>query len=158
MWQLSAGAFLGWSLGSNDASNVFGTAVASRMVSFRTAAALCAIFVVVGAVVGGRAGLDTYSGISTFSLAYFGGGWHNTGTNIWVHEGGGLWNPIPMPVNVRFNSPDINGDLVVNLSDIVYFTQDFYGAYNYRSDFNWDGVINLSDIALMAQGIGAACP
>lgn len=68
MWQLASGAFLGWSLGSNDASNVFGTAVAARMVSFRTAAALCAIFVVVGAVVGGRAGLDTYSGLSTFSL------------------------------------------------------------------------------------------
>lgn len=59
---------MGWSLGSNDASNVFGTAVAARMVSFRTAAILCAVFVVLGAVIGGRSGLDTYSGLSSFSL------------------------------------------------------------------------------------------
>ena len=68
MWQLGSGAFLGWSLGSNDASNVFGTAVASRMVRFRTAAVLCAVFVVLGSVIDGRAGLETYSGLSDFSL------------------------------------------------------------------------------------------
>ncbi len=68
MWQLSSGVFLGWSLGSNDASNVFGTAVASNMIRFRTACILCAIFVVLGAVIGGRAGLETYSGLSTFNL------------------------------------------------------------------------------------------
>ncbi len=50
---LSSGLFLGWSLGANDASNVFGTAVASRMVRFRTAAILCSLFVVLGAVLGG---------------------------------------------------------------------------------------------------------
>jgi len=50
---LSSGLFLGWSLGSNDAANVFGTAVGTRMVRFGTAAAVCAVFVVLGAVVGG---------------------------------------------------------------------------------------------------------
>jgi len=50
---LSSGLFLGWSLGANDASNVFGTAVASRMVRFRTAALLCSAFVVLGAVLSG---------------------------------------------------------------------------------------------------------
>lgn len=68
MWQLGSGVFLGWSLGSNDASNVFGTAVAANMVRFRTACILCAVFVVLGAVIGGRAGLDTYSGLSSFNL------------------------------------------------------------------------------------------
>ena len=29
---LTGGLFLGWSLGANDAANVFGTAVGSRMV------------------------------------------------------------------------------------------------------------------------------
>lgn len=33
---LSSGLFLGWSLGANDGSNVFGTAVGTRMVKFRT--------------------------------------------------------------------------------------------------------------------------
>ena len=35
---LFGGLFLGWSLGANDAANVFGTAVGTRMVNFRTAA------------------------------------------------------------------------------------------------------------------------
>jgi PiT family inorganic phosphate transporter len=50
---LSSGLFLGWSLGSNDAANIFGTAVGSHMIRFRTAAIVCAIFVVLGAVFGG---------------------------------------------------------------------------------------------------------
>ncbi len=51
---LSSGLFLGWSLGANDAANIFGTAVGSRMISFTTAAVVCAVFVVIGAVVGGE--------------------------------------------------------------------------------------------------------
>jgi PiT family inorganic phosphate transporter len=50
---LSSGLFLGWSLGSNDAANIFGTAVGSRMILFGTAAVVCAVFVVLGAVIGG---------------------------------------------------------------------------------------------------------
>jgi PiT family inorganic phosphate transporter len=50
---LSAGLFMGWSLGANDAANIFGTAVGTRMVSFRKAAIICSVFVVIGAVVGG---------------------------------------------------------------------------------------------------------
>jgi PiT family inorganic phosphate transporter len=50
---LTSGLFLGWSLGANHAANVFGTAVASKMVSFRTAATLCSVFVILGAVFGG---------------------------------------------------------------------------------------------------------
>jgi PiT family inorganic phosphate transporter len=50
---LTSGLFLGWSLGANDAANVFGSAVASRMVSFRKAAIIASIFVILGAVVQG---------------------------------------------------------------------------------------------------------
>ena len=50
---LSSGLFLGWSLGANDAANIFGTAVTSRMLRFRTAAILCAVFVIIGAVISG---------------------------------------------------------------------------------------------------------
>ncbi len=56
---LSSGMFLGWSLGANDASNVFGTAVGSRMLRFRTAAVLCSIFVVLGAVISGSGATAT---------------------------------------------------------------------------------------------------
>jgi PiT family inorganic phosphate transporter len=63
MWQVLSGVFLGWSLGSNDASNVFGTAVASRMVQFWTAAVLCSVFVILGAMLEGGAGMETYSNL-----------------------------------------------------------------------------------------------
>ena len=56
---LSSGLFLGWSLGAQDASNVFGTAVATRMVRFKTAALVCSIFVTLGAVISGVGTADT---------------------------------------------------------------------------------------------------
>lgn len=56
---LLSGVFLGWSLGANDAANVIGTAVATRMVRFRTAAAICSAFVVLGAVLGGAGTTET---------------------------------------------------------------------------------------------------
>ena len=56
---LSSGMFLGWSLGANDAANVFGTAVGTRMLKFNTAAALCCIFVILGAVISGAGASGT---------------------------------------------------------------------------------------------------
>ncbi len=56
---LTSGLFLGWSLGANDASNVFGTAVASKMVRFSTAAVCCGIFVTLGAVISGAGASHT---------------------------------------------------------------------------------------------------
>ena len=56
---LSSGLFLGWSLGANDAANVFGTAVGTRMVKFRTAALVCSVFIVLGAVVSGAGAAHT---------------------------------------------------------------------------------------------------
>jgi inorganic phosphate transporter, PiT family len=50
---LTSGLFLGWSLGANDASNVFGSAVGSKMVSFRKAAIIASVFVILGAVLQG---------------------------------------------------------------------------------------------------------
>jgi len=40
---------MGWGLGANDSANVFGTAVATRVISYRNAVILTAIFVVIGA-------------------------------------------------------------------------------------------------------------
>ena len=47
---LVAGLFMGWSLGTNDAANAFGTAVATRVVKYRTAIIIIAIMVVIGAI------------------------------------------------------------------------------------------------------------
>jgi PiT family inorganic phosphate transporter len=68
MFSLLGGVFLGWSLGANDAANCFGSAVASRMVRYWTAAALCAVFVLVGALLEGQAGIETLSGLTSIDL------------------------------------------------------------------------------------------
>lgn len=56
---LLSGLFLGWSLGANDAANIFGTAVGTRMVRFRVAALIASLGVVAGAVIGGAGTTDT---------------------------------------------------------------------------------------------------
>lgn len=56
---ISSGLFLGWSLGANDAANIFGSAVGSRMITFRKAAIIASIFVVLGAVLQGSGTSDT---------------------------------------------------------------------------------------------------
>lgn len=50
---LSSALFMGWSLGANDAANIFGTAVGTKMVTFRTAAIISCLFIILGAVLGG---------------------------------------------------------------------------------------------------------
>lgn len=56
---LSSGLFLGWSLGANDASNIFGTAVGTKMVKFRTAAIIASLFILLGAVYAGSGASQT---------------------------------------------------------------------------------------------------
>ena len=56
---LMGGLFLGWSLGANDAANVVGTAVGTRMIRFRTAAIVCSLFVILGAIISGSGTTET---------------------------------------------------------------------------------------------------
>jgi PiT family inorganic phosphate transporter len=67
MSSLLGGIFLGWSLGANDAANVFGSAVSSRMLKFWTAAMLAAVFVLIGALVAGQSGIKTLQGLTNFT-------------------------------------------------------------------------------------------
>jgi hypothetical protein len=89
-----------------------------------------------------------------FSGARAAGGWSEGSTQVFV-AGGAL---LQMPLALRFVSPDINGDLVVNLSDTGFFVGDLFGTYHIRSDLNADGVIDLSDSGFMATAIGTSCP
>jgi PiT family inorganic phosphate transporter len=68
MWSLIGGLLMGWSLGANDAANLFGPIIGSRAMRFWTAAGLASIFVLVGAVTIGSRGFATYGGITTPSL------------------------------------------------------------------------------------------
>ena len=62
---LGAGLFMGWSLGTNDAANAFGTAVATRVVKYRTAIIIIAIMVVLGSILQGADDISKLSSIAT---------------------------------------------------------------------------------------------
>ena len=64
---LSSGLFLGWALGSNDAANVFGTAVGTRMIPWLTAAIICSVFLVLGAFFSGAGAADTLGKLGAIS-------------------------------------------------------------------------------------------
>ncbi|MGD8656665.1 MAG: inorganic phosphate transporter [Desulfobacterales bacterium] len=68
MLSLLGGVFLGWSLGANDASNAFGSAVTSKMIRYWNAAVLASIFVILGALLEGQAGIKTLQGLTQLSL------------------------------------------------------------------------------------------
>ena len=64
---LSSALFLGWSMGANDAANIFGTAVGSRMLKFITAATLAGAFIIIGSTVGGGA-TETLSKLGSINV------------------------------------------------------------------------------------------
>ena len=68
MLYLLGGIFLGWSLGANDAANLFGAAVSSHMIRFWKAALLASLFVILGAVLEGGRGIETLQGLSPMDL------------------------------------------------------------------------------------------
>ncbi|MCH7813325.1 MAG: anion permease [Planctomycetes bacterium] len=65
MLEVAGGVFLGWSLGANDSANVFGTAVAARVIRFSTAAGIAATAIIAGAVLEGARGIETLGGLAT---------------------------------------------------------------------------------------------
>lgn len=75
---LLSGLFLGWTLGANDTGNIFGAAVETRMLKFKKAALIAAIFISLGAMIEGsgpsqtlgRLGsVDALGGAFTVALA-----------------------------------------------------------------------------------------
>jgi len=94
-------------------------------------------------------------GIATFSNPLLAGGWSTELTQLVVN---GSVVASRAGLDLVFNSPDLNGDLEVNLSDVQLFAADFYGTYHHRSDLSFDGTVNLSDIVPLATSMGAVCP
>lgn len=68
MWKIISGIFLGWTLGSNDSANIFGTGVAANIIKYKTAIILISIFVILGATMEGEkcfATLDKLSNLTS---------------------------------------------------------------------------------------------
>lgn len=62
-WLLS-GLYMGWSLGVNDPSHIFGTAYITNMLKWKTIATLLCVFIVIGAFLQGKAGLETLGSLT----------------------------------------------------------------------------------------------
>ena len=88
-----------------------------------------------------------------FTGAAKGGGWTQSG--IAVYYWGDLYQVFP---DYWINSPDINGDMLVNLIDVATFARDYAQGYHFRSDFIYDGRVNLADVGEFATHLGEACP
>jgi len=103
-------------------------------------------------------GSTDINGQTTWTNPINGGG-YSLGETVQVYVAG---SPLAGPgLNITFNSADINGDLFVNQSDAVYFTQalndNFANHPKYASDFNNDDDITLSDVVRMTAGLGTHC-
>jgi hypothetical protein len=94
-------------------------------------------------------------GETTFTGAFAGGGWTQSGTRVYV--AGMPIGAAPLPIDVA--STDYNGDLSVDIADLGNFAADYTnGVYDFRADFTCDGVENLADIAAFASRNGTRCP
>ncbi len=94
------------------------------------------------------------------------------GSTEWVNPllaGGYSQGPVLVLINgsaltsnpglpLKFNSPDINGDGVVNLADVAILSPDYHSGYTFRCDLNGDGLLNLSDVPIFAHHFAAQCP
>ena len=94
-------------------------------------------------------------GTATWAQPLFAGGSSQTGCKVLVN---GMAVETPPTLAIHFNSPDINGDGTVGLADVVPFATDFYGGYQFRSDFHRDGVLTLADLVHLARAMGRSCP
>lgn len=99
-------------------------------------------------------------GVTTFANALFayGASDRDAGEQCVVYVNGSPL--VGSNMNILFNSADMDGNGIVNLTDLVYFVP-FVGVgatYDYSADYYFDDVVNLSDLVLFAGGIGAACP
>lgn len=67
-YQLLSGIYLGWALGRNDSSNIFGPAIASKSIKVHQAIILCALFVIIGSVLQGAGGFATIGSVTQLTL------------------------------------------------------------------------------------------
>lgn len=77
-WQLLGGIYLGWGIGANDSANIFGTAVATKVIKWLPAAIIISVFAILGAALQGagtvefvKTGLGEIKNINQAFIASF---------------------------------------------------------------------------------------
>lgn len=95
------------------------------------------------------------SGLTRWTLPLHAGG-HGPGPCVIIISGAPVYN-MPM-LDLRFISPDLNGDGGVSLADLPLFSAAFHGGYALAADLHADGVVDLADIPVLARSMGRRCP
>jgi len=109
---------------------------------------------------GVTADIDTdINGKTTISLSIMGGGHTFSGyheeTLVTVAD-----QPITGSTSlwIFHNSPDINGDLIVDLVDVPLLAYYYYAGYYHEAiDFNWTLNIEIADVAYFANNLCDGC-
>ena len=96
------------------------------------------------------------SGETTISGAACGGGWTLGGLRVFVAGVPIVGTPT---LEIDVNSPDLNGDRIVDVADLGDFAIDYADpAYHFRSDFTGDGIEDIADVGEFAIHYGEMCP
>ena len=97
-------------------------------------------------------------GRTTFFGPFRMGGHCEVGGAVYLTVWAGTYVVLQPRLDIRLVSPDLDGDLKVDLSDVYLFASDYLSGQNpSRSDFVWDGVLNLSDLIVFADHVNAQC-
>jgi len=100
-------------------------------------------------------------GETTISGSIAAGGMH-AGVSVYLQAIVVLAQPgctEPECLALELRSPDIDGDLIVDLVDLSRFAMSWPPhAYSAQADFDFDGEVGLLDFAFFAAHFGHACP
>jgi hypothetical protein len=102
-------------------------------------------------------GPSDQEGRMSISGPFRAGGWTEGGVHVWA---GGV-QITEEPLAVRWVSPDMNGDHIINMVDIAEFAIAFADDYQFRADLTHDDVVDLRDLGEFALQFGMAdnfCP
>lgn len=94
------------------------------------------------------------AGMTTWSTPPRAGGHTNEGCIAFIV---GMPLESQPPLDLYFVSPDLNGDLRVDLTDAGLFSIDLFAGYTARSDLDADGAVNIADVSIMAAAMGNRC-
>jgi len=97
------------------------------------------------------------NGVTTFSRRLAGGGTSAdpAGRNLVFYVNGEVPPQDPL-AGYRVTSPDLDADLVVNLVDLILFTEAF-NTGDPAGDFNGDGRVDLLDLLMFSRAFGETC-
>jgi hypothetical protein len=111
----------------------------------------------VACIGGATADFDTdANGVTSWATPLNAGGYSTANATVMI-AGDALTGPGGL-MALHFNSADITGDGVVNLTDVGNFAAIYFGPYDFAGDFFADGQLNLLDVGRLGLGNGASCP